>query len=119
MRLPKDERETLVFYYTQFVAGEIPPTLKQPWDDNVHRRLDHRDLINITYVNHRPLVTLTQKGIDLGQIYNSWWLRIKLWYAEYIKDHPIWLIISFIGGVITGLLINWLSTLFAKTQGAK
>jgi len=109
MRLPKDERETLVFYYRQFVAGKIPPTLKQPWDDNVHRRLDHRDLINITYVNHRPLVTLTQKGIDLGQIYNSWWSHSNLLYEEYIKNHWIWVIGGFVFGIISTLFVQWLS----------
>jgi hypothetical protein len=116
MWLPKDEEETLVFYYRQFAAGNIPPTPKQPWDDSTHRRLDHRDLINITYVNHKPLVTLTQKGIDLGQIYNSWWLRSKLWYEQYIKNHPIILLIvglvSYIAGIMSMLLVNWLSSFF-------
>jgi len=109
MWLPKDEKETLVFYYRQFAAGKIPPTPKQPLDEGVHSRLNHRNLIDITYVNHRPLVTLTPEGIRLGQIYNSWWLRSNLWYAEHIKNHWIWLIVSFFGGVVGGLLINWLS----------
>ncbi len=108
MWLPKDEREILVFYYRQFTAGSIPPTPKQPWDDGVHRRLDHRDLIDITYVNHKPLVTLTPDGIRHGQIYNSWWSRSKLWYEEHLKGHPIWLIVSFISGVIITLFVQWL-----------
>lgn len=112
MQLSKDEKETLLFYYRQFVAGSIPPTPKQPWVEVVHHRLNHLDIINIEYVNHRPLVTLTQKGIDLGQTYNSWWLRIKLWYEVYIKNHPIWLLVAYIAGIISMLLVNWLSSFF-------
>lgn len=119
MWLPKDEEETLVFYYQQFAAGRIPHTPKQPWDEGVHHRLNHRDPIDITYVSYRPLVTLTPEGIRLGQIYNSWWLRSNLWYAEHIKNHWIWLFICFIvGGVITQL-INWLLAYLLKTPSAK
>ncbi len=55
-------------------------------------------------------ITLTLEGYDLGKKYDSPWFSIKLWYEEYIKNHPVWLIGSFLGGVITGLLVNWLSS---------
>ncbi len=48
-------------------------------------------------------------GLDLGRKYCSLWKRSNLWYAEYIKHHWIWVIVSFLGGIIGGLLINWLS----------
>jgi len=112
MWLPKDEKETLIFYYRQWAAGNIPFPPKKPWDDGVHLRLGNRDLITVEYVNNIPLVTLTPEGIRLGQIYNSWWSRSNLWYAEHIKDHWFWLILSFLGGIIGAVLVNWLSKIF-------
>ena len=54
-------------------------------------------------------VSLTMEGHDLGRKYNCWWLRSNLWYAEYIKNHWIWVIISFFGGILSTLLLQWLS----------
>jgi len=56
-------------------------------------------------------VSLTIEGYDLGRKYSSWFTRSGLWFAEY-KHHWIWLIVSFLGGVIGGLLIHWLSKVF-------
>jgi len=57
-------------------------------------------------------ISLTITGYDLGRKYSSWWTLSKLWYEEYIKNHPIWLIVSFLGGIISGvigtLVVNWL-----------
>ena len=53
-------------------------------------------------------IDLTIEGYDLGRKYSSWWTRSGLWFAEY-KNHWIWLIVSFVGGIIGALLINWLS----------
>jgi hypothetical protein len=53
-------------------------------------------------------VQLTINGYDLGRKYNSWWMRTGLWFAEY-KDHWFWLILSFLGGIIVALIVNWLS----------
>jgi hypothetical protein len=79
----------------------------------VNIALKERGLINtketIGATSPPRSISLTTNGYDLGRKYNSLWLRIKLWYEEYIKSHPIWLISSFLGGVITGLLVNWLS----------
>ena len=54
-------------------------------------------------------VQLSLEGYDLGRKYASWFDWSGLWFAEY-KNHWIWIIISFLGGVIGALLINWLST---------
>ncbi len=51
---------------------------------------------------------LSLEGNDLGRKYSSWWTRSGLWFTEY-GNHWIWIIVSFLGGVIGGLLINWLS----------
>jgi hypothetical protein len=119
MLLPKDERKTLAFYYLKWAAGSIPLPPKQPWDEGVHLRLGNRGLITLDIAASRLIVTLTPEGIRLGQKYNSWWLSSNLWYAEYIKNHWIWLIVSFLGGVIITQLINWLLVYLLKTRGVK
>jgi hypothetical protein len=53
-------------------------------------------------------IILKLEGYDLGRKYSSWWTRSGLCFAEY-KNHWIWIIISFLGGVLGALLINWLS----------
>jgi len=53
-------------------------------------------------------VRLALSGYDLGRKYNSRLIQSGLWFAEY-KDHWFWLIISFVGGIIGALLVNWLS----------
>lgn len=119
MWLPKDEKETLLFYYRQFAVGKIPIQTKNPWNEGVHFSLSHRGLINITAVPSALFITLTPEGILLGQKYNSWWLRSNLWYEEHLKNHWIWVIIGFLGGVISGLLIKWLATFLIETPGDK
>jgi len=52
-------------------------------------------------------ITLTIKGYDLGRKYSSWWAKSGLWFAEY-KDHWFWLILSFLGGIIGALIVNWI-----------
>lgn len=88
-----------------------------------NKALEKRGLITSPNLVLRPseptTISLTITGYDLGRKYNSRWLRIKLWYAEYIKDHPIWVIVGFLCGVISTLLINWLSTYLQRTPGAK
>ena len=53
-------------------------------------------------------ISLTIQGQDLGRKYNSWGTRTGQWFAEY-KDHWFWLIVSFLGGIIGALIVNWLS----------
>jgi len=53
-------------------------------------------------------ISLTIEGYDLGRKYSSWWTWSGEGFAEY-KNHWIWLIVSFAGGIIVALLVNWLS----------
>ena len=73
--------------------------------------LERREFIKVQEHEHCGEVagiSLIIKGYDLGRLYSSWWTRSGLWFTEY-KNHWIWIIISFLGGVIGALLINWLS----------
>jgi len=71
--------------------------------------LKQRDLLDFfNDQNEAVTVQLSLEGYDLGRKYSSWWTRSGLWFAEY-KNHWIWLIVSFLGGIIGGLLINWMS----------
>jgi len=63
---------------------------------------DIRKLFNL------PDVKLTIQGWDLGRKYNSWFIRSGLRFAEY-KDHWLWVIIGFGGGILGTLIVNWLS----------
>jgi hypothetical protein len=55
-------------------------------------------------------ITLTLDGYDLGRKYNCWWSRSNLWYSEYLKHHWICVIVGFLCGIVSGLLIKWLSS---------
>jgi len=60
-------------------------------------------------VAEKIMLKFTLKGLDLACKYDNWLIRSGLWFAEY-KNHWIWLIVSFFGGVIGGgVLVNWLS----------
>lgn len=75
-----------------------------------NQRLEERGLIKLRR-NHPGTmmgITLKIEGYDLGRKYSSWWTRSGLWFEEY-KHHWIWIIVSFLVGIIGGLLINWLS----------
>lgn len=50
---------------------------------------------------------LTIQGYDLASKYDHWFSRTGLWFAEY-KDHWIWLLCAFIGGIIGALIVEWL-----------
>lgn len=67
------------------------------------------------------VLKFTLKGLDLASKYNSCWFRIKFLYEQYLKSHPIWLIVgymlTYIAGILTHLLVNWLSTLFTTNTG--
>ena len=54
-------------------------------------------------------VSLTLAGYDLGRKYSRWWIRSGLWFAEY-REHWLWLIVGFLGGIFGALLVNWLSS---------
>jgi hypothetical protein len=77
--------------------------------ESVNNRLKERGLIEPRECGTGSYeVKLKLTGWDLGDKYNSWWSRNVLWFREY-KDHWIWLIVSFWGGIIGALLVNWLS----------
>ena len=130
--LPKDERKLLKYYYGEeeergetlrfsmhkladvlgfkgnnesaLKAGEYPNRVL-----NTNNNLKERGLINYFNYEHPNIdVKLSLKGWDLGRKYNSCLIKSGLWFAEY-KHHWIWLIVSFLGGIIGALLVNWLS----------
>jgi len=123
MWLPRDERRMLVHYYKglssvdsrmPFFLKDLEKSLGEP---NARGRakiasktLQQRNLIAFLDDRGDALrVQLSLEGYDLGRKYASWFDWSGLWFAEY-KNHWIWIIISFLGGVIGALLINWLST---------
>ena len=134
MWLPKDERKLLKCYYNKsegtretFEIGrfEVAKSLGLREDrtsakdtnkifDTIgyaSRTLMARELIHFEEEQDDISIlkiSLTLEGFDLGRKYNSWLTCSGLWFAEY-KNHWIWLIVSFLGGIIGGLLINWLS----------
>jgi len=77
--------------------------------ESANNRLRERGL-----VDHRECgtgqyeITMRLAGWDVGNKYNRWWSRTHLWFAHY-KDHWVWLIVSFLGGVLGALLVQWLS----------
>ena len=77
--------------------------------------LEKRNLIKIHKHEDTKLnvegISLTIDGYDLGMKYSNWLKRSGLWFAEY-RNHWIWLIVSFFGGVIGAVLVNWFSKLF-------
>ena len=125
MWLPKDERKMLIQYYgrlhesgvqtrTRFFLSELVECLSGNDMRNrvkvASKTLQQRNLLAFLDDRGDALsVQLSLEGYDLGREYCSLWLLIKLWYLEYIKNHPIWVIISFLGGVFATLLVQWLS----------
>ena len=124
MWLPRDERKLLAHYYQQlhesgvdargdFFLSTLESCLKGVDARNraitASNSLQKRNLI--AFLHHRGdaiTVQLSLEGYDLGRKYSSWWTRSGLWFAEF-KNHWIWFIVSFLGGVIGALLVNWLS----------
>jgi hypothetical protein len=133
MWLPKNESRTLLFYYQKTDAGSKAYSYHEPTEqisylsnitksdkypqitpqiiEQITTRLGNLGLIQIHILPCSPierLIILTPNGLQLGRKYSSWWLRSNLWYEEHLKNHWIWVIIGFLGGVISGLLIKWL-----------
>ena len=127
MWLPKDERTLLAFCCTKISRGEAPFHLNhQEIAEELKSKgivADRQHIHNILFnLQNRNLlrwssgmdgnsvgITLSQQGYDLGKKYSFWWTRSNLWYEEYIKDHWIWVIGGFVGGIIATLLMQWLS----------
>jgi hypothetical protein len=122
MWLPKDEQKVLVHYYKelydvnargQFYMSTLEKLLRGTNTRNrvkiASKILKQRNLI--AFLNDQGdalTVQLSLEGYDLGRKYSSWWTKSGLWFAEY-KDHWFWLIVSFLGGIVGALVVNWLS----------
>ena len=73
--------------------------------------LAERGLIKLSEHQHDSLaigVSLTVRGYDLGRKYSNRLTASGLWFAEY-KDHWGWIVVSFLGGIIGALVVNWLT----------
>ncbi|OHB79289.1 MAG: hypothetical protein A2Z25_16535 [Planctomycetes bacterium RBG_16_55_9] len=137
MWLPKDERKLLSLYYNEIGKpstnklideNDLIKTILPKWHtQHVHNSNDYKmwlegkskvatankALSERKLITHREAgdsieISLDVEGYDLGRKYDNWFDRSGLWFAEY-KNHWIWLIASFFGGVLGGLLINLLS----------
>jgi len=74
-------------------------------------RLEERKLIEVQPHQSDTRVagiSLTLEGYDLARRCCHWFDRTGLWFREY-KDHWVWLIVSFVGGVLGALTVQWLS----------
>jgi len=77
--------------------------------ESANTRLHERNLIQyIERGQHCYGITLKLSGWDLGNQYNCWFTRSGLRFREH-KDHWIWIVISFLSGILGGALVNWVS----------
>ena len=133
MWLPKDERRFLAYYFRElrksnekkpFPRHELMKVLNK--DKNINKSgqektgdvfdrveianldLKERGYIHVNFETIEYSVALTLKGCDLGRKYKSKLISSGLWFKEY-KDHWIWLIVGFLGGIVGALLVNFLS----------
>lgn len=70
--------------------------------------LEKRKLIGIKkHTSEKDVVgiSLTLEGYDLGRKYSGWWDRTGQWFVEY-RNHWIWLIVTFLGGILATLATN-------------
>jgi len=77
--------------------------------ESANSRLQNRGLIRFRECGtgqYEIIVNLS--GWDLGRKYGLWWDRTGLWFREY-KDHWIWVIAGFVGGILGALAVQWLS----------
>jgi hypothetical protein len=76
----------------------------------VNDMLARRELIRLQQNNTIIKIGLNIQGYDLGRKYSNWWTNTGLWFQEY-KEHWIWLIVSFLAGILGGVLVTWLSSM--------
>jgi hypothetical protein len=125
----KDERKMLIQYYeklhesgvaarTRFFLSELEKCLSGKDTRNrvkiASKTLERRNLI--AFLNDRGdalWVQLSLEGYDLGRKYSSWWTWTGLLFAEH-KNHWIWVTISFFGGILATLLVQWLSKVIVQ-----
>jgi hypothetical protein len=81
------------------------------WDREwaANERLHERKLIELgrREIDKVP-VKLSLQGWDLGRKLKNPFVRSGLWFAEY-KDHWVWLVVAFLGGILAALITNRLS----------
>lgn len=73
-----------------------------------------RGLIEVQSHQHEQdvvFVSLTISGYDLGRKYALRWTRTGLWFSEH-KDHWVWLLVGFLGGILGSIVIKALDSLF-------
>lgn len=125
MWLLRDERKLLRYFYSKADGSgvfdidssrlESALCMNEKQVRNVLKSVRKLGLVTRCHKNQNTGVMemdLTQEAINLGRKYTSWWLRSNLWYGEYIKNHWIWVIVSFLGGVSATLFVQWLSKTF-------
>jgi hypothetical protein len=73
--------------------------------------LEARGLIKTSHHDKGPevfWVALTVPGWHLGRNYGNWFTSTGEWFKEY-REHWIWLIVGFVGGILGSLVVKWLS----------
>jgi hypothetical protein len=133
--LPKDERKLLVYYFTKLKRPKDSEVFRNPVElmevigyrqgsetkpedapelfrvEDANESLMERGLA--VFPNPQNLmcmdttVSLTLKGWDLGRKYACRLTRSGLWFEEY-RNHWIWLIVAFLGGIVGALIVEWL-----------
>jgi hypothetical protein len=83
------------------------PRWEKEWAAN--ERLHERKFIELGKREKRKVpIKLSLQGWDLGRKYSNPLIRSGLWFAEY-KHHWFWLIVAYIGGILSALVVNWFS----------
>lgn len=106
-----DDAEALPDNISEFQARIAKYTDERARVGLANKVLAARGLIQLT--SHASelnvvIVALTLEGYDLGRRYSRWWDRSGLWFAAH-QNHWIMFILSILGGVIGGMLLNLLS----------
>jgi len=105
-------------------TDELPKEVVDKWIEEYKGFLDDIAVLNATIAalamrsmiepsRHRgdsmPIgIMLTIKGYDLGRKYSRRFTSSGLWFAEY-KDHWIWILVSFFGGMLGALVVHLLT----------
>jgi hypothetical protein len=79
--------------------------------DSANRRLAERGYIIIgkhQTADDVRIIRLTIYGFDLGRRYGNWWDSTGIWFETY-RNHWIWLLVGFLGGIIGSLVVKLLS----------
>jgi hypothetical protein len=90
----------------------IKPAIEQKARvEKANKMLVARGMITIRPHQHEYgviLIGLTLEGYDLGRRYRSRLERSGLWFERH-RNHWVWLLVSFVGGILGTLLTQWLT----------